>query len=176
PPGGRVWGACGFAGRGPRLGAKGITKDYWLEEKGRIHVLDGVDFTLHEGEVVGLVGKSGAGKSTLLHVLGTLDVPTGGRVLYRGEDLFARSEVRLADFRTTTLGVVFQSHYLLPESAALGNVVAPLLVRRAPKAEARDAALWILERVGLSHRVEHRPGELSGGEQQRVALARALVT
>jgi len=162
--------------RAPLLEARGIHKDYWLEGKGRIHVLDGVDFTLFEGEVVGLVGKSGAGKSTLLHVLGTLDDPTRGKVLYRGEDLFARSELELADFRNATLGFVFQSHYLLPEFSALENVMMPLLVRRSSRAEARDASLWILERVGLSHRLDHKPSELSGGEQQRVALARALAT
>ena len=160
----------------PLLEARKICKDYWLEGTGRIHVLDGVDFTLHQGEVVGLVGKSGAGKSTLLHVMGTLDEPTEGQVLFRGEDLFARGEVYLADFRNTHLGFVFQSHYLLPERTATQNVMAPLLVRRTPDGEARQAAEWILERVGLSHRLGHRPGELSGGEQQRVALARALVT
>ena len=162
--------------RAPLLEARGISKDYWLEGKGRIHVLDQVDFVLGEGEVVGLVGKSGAGKSTLLHVLGTLDDPTEGTVLYRGEDLFARSELQLADFRNETLGFVFQSHYLLPEFSALENVMMPLLVRRASKAVAREASLWILDRVGLSHRLDHKPSELSGGEQQRVALARALAT
>ncbi len=162
--------------RRPLLEARGIAKDYWLEGKGTVHVLRGVDFTLHEGEVVGLVGKSGAGKSTLLHVLGTLDDPSAGTVLYKGEDLFARTELELADFRNSTLGFVFQSHYLLPEFSALENVMMPLMVRRVTKTEARDAALWVLERVGLSHRLDHKPSELSGGEQQRVALARALAT
>lgn len=163
-------------GRIPLLEARGVTKDYWLEGKGNIHVLRGVDFTLHTGEVVALVGKSGAGKSTLLHVLGTLDDPTSGTVLFEGKDLFTRSEIHLADFRNTTLGFVFQSHYLLPEFSALENVMMPLLVRRAPRGEAVAAATEMLERVGLGHRLDHRPGELSGGEQQRVALARALST
>lgn len=160
----------------PLLEARGVTKDYWLEGKGNIHVLRGVDFTLHAGEVVALVGKSGAGKSTLLHVLGTLDDPTSGTVLFEGQDLFSRSEIHLADFRNTTLGFVFQSHYLLPEFSALENVMMPLMVRRAPRPEAVAAATEMLDRVGLSHRLDHRPGELSGGEQQRVALARALST
>lgn len=160
----------------PLLEARGVTKDYWLDGKGIIHVLRGVDFTLHAGEVVGLVGKSGAGKSTLLHVLGTLDDPTSGTVFFEGRDLFARSEIHLADFRNSTLGFVFQSHYLLPEFSALENVMMPLLVRRVPRQQAVAAAKEVLDRVGLSHRLEHRPGELSGGEQQRVALARALST
>lgn len=160
----------------PLLEARGVTKDYWLDGKGNVSVLRGVDFTLHQGEVVALVGKSGAGKSTLLHVLGTLDDPTTGTVLFEGEDLFSRSEIHLADFRNTTLGFVFQSHYLLPEFSALENVMMPLLVRRASRPEAVEAAKEMLDRVGLSHRLDHRPGELSGGEQQRVALARALST
>jgi lipoprotein-releasing system ATP-binding protein len=160
----------------PLLEARKVTKNYWLEGKGTIQVLREVDFALHAGELVGLVGKSGAGKSTLLHVLGTLDDPTTGQVLYQGADLFDRSELHLADFRNTTLGFVFQSHYLLPEFTALENVMMPLLVRRAGREEAGEAAREVLGRVGLAHRLEHRPGELSGGEQQRVALARALAT
>jgi lipoprotein-releasing system ATP-binding protein len=158
----------------PLLEAKGISKDYWLEGKGRIHVLDGVDFTLHEGEVVGLVGKSGAGKSTLLHVLGTLDDPTEGTVLYKGEDLFARSEIHLADFRNSTLGFVFQSHYLLPEFSALENVMMPQMIRGLKRSESVKRAKEILSYLGLGERITHRPAELSGGEQQRVAIARAV--
>ncbi len=162
--------------RRPLIEARGITKDYWHESKGLVQVLRGVDFRMEAGEVVALVGKSGAGKSTLLHVLGTLDDPTSGTVHFEGEDLFARDELGLADFRNHTVGFVFQSHYLLPEFSALENAMMPLLVRRASREQAADAAHRILVRVGLAHRLDHKPGELSGGEQQRVALARALVT
>jgi lipoprotein-releasing system ATP-binding protein len=159
----------------PVIEARGLIKNYWMEGK-TVEVLRGADLEVHEGEVVALVGKSGAGKSTLLHVLGTLDVPTAGAVLFQGEDLFARDEVKLADFRNRTVGFVFQSHYLLPEFTALENAMMPLLVRREERDEAQRHAREILERVGLADRLDHRPGELSGGEQQRVALARALAT
>jgi len=158
----------------PLIEARGIEKDYVHETKGLVHVLKGVDFTMDEGEVVALVGKSGAGKSTLLHVLGTLDEPTSGTVLFEGEDLFAKDELALADFRNATVGFVFQSHYLLPEFSALENAMMPLLVRRVPRTVAAESARAILVRVGLGHRLDHKPAELSGGEQQRVALARAL--
>jgi len=160
----------------PLIEARGLTKDYWHESKGLVRVLRGVDMRLHAGEVVALVGKSGAGKSTLLHLLGTLDDPTSGRVIFEGEDIFARDETALAEFRNSTVGFVFQSHYLLPEFSALENAMMPLLVRRASREEAAEAANAILLRVGLGARIDHKPGELSGGEQQRVALARALVT
>jgi lipoprotein-releasing system ATP-binding protein len=160
----------------PLIQASRLTKDYWLPGKGTIEVLRGVDLTLHEGEVAALVGKSGAGKSTLLHVLGTLDDPTSGDVRFEGEAIFERDEVGLADFRNQTIGFVFQSHYLLPDFTALDNAMMPLLVRRMDREQATAQAREILERVGLGHRLDHRPGELSGGEQQRVALARALAT
>lgn len=163
-------------GRKMLLEARGLTKDYWLPGKGKVEVLRGVDLRIHEGEVVALVGKSGAGKSTLLHVLGTLDDPTSGEVLFEGAPLFRRDEAGLADFRNETIGFVFQSHYLLPDFSALENAMMPLLVRREDRPRAERAAKEILERVGLEHRLDHRPGELSGGEQQRVALARALAT
>jgi lipoprotein-releasing system ATP-binding protein len=159
----------------PLVEARGLLKDYVMEGR-TVHVLRGVDLTIREGEVIGLVGKSGAGKSTLLHVLGTLDLPTAGTVRFEGEDVFDRSERALAEFRNRTVGFVFQSHYLLPEFTALENAMVPLLVRRVPRGEAAAKAAEILARVGLGHRLDHRPGELSGGEQQRVALARALST
>src|SRR5690606_13970629 len=173
------WRDCGMIEAirsAPLLEARGLGKDYWLPGKGRIEVLRGLDLTIHEGEVVALLGKSGAGKSTLLHVLGTLDEPSSGQVFFEGEPLFERDETELAEFRNRTIGFVFQSHYLLPDFSALENTMMPLLVRRTERRKAEREAKEILERVGLGHRLDHRPGELSGGEQQRVALARALAT
>jgi lipoprotein-releasing system ATP-binding protein len=141
----------------------------------RLEVLRGIDLDIAQGELVALTGPSGAGKSTFLHLLGTLDVPTRGSIRFDGEDVFERGEEGLASFRNETVGFVFQSHHLLPEFTALENAMMPGLIRRIPRAEARRRAAAMLERVGLSGRLDHRPGELSGGEQQRVALARALV-
>ena len=124
--------------------------------------------------MLALTGPSGAGKSTFLHLVGTLDAPTAGRVFFSGEDVFLKDEEELARFRNQTVGFVFQSHHLLPEFTALENVMMPALVGRAPRSEARRRAQEVLALVGLSDRMEHRPGELSGGEQQRVAVARSL--
>lgn len=140
-----------------------------------IDVLRGASIQIKKGEVVSIIGASGAGKSTLLHTLGTLDLPDSGTIYYNGRDLTALSSSDLADFRNRELGFVFQFHHLLPEFSALENVMMPALIRRQPREEARERATRALTDVGLSHRLEHRPGELSGGEQQRVALARALV-
>jgi lipoprotein-releasing system ATP-binding protein len=140
-----------------------------------VRVLKGVNLTVHAGELVAVVGASGVGKSTLLHVLGALDRPTAGRVLFRGQDLFARADAELTRFRRHEVGFVFQLYNLLSEFTALENAMLPALVQRRAMAEARVAALDALREVGLSERTGHRPGELSGGEQQRVALARALV-
>ncbi len=140
-----------------------------------VRVLKGVNLTVHTGELVAVVGASGVGKSTLLHVLGALDRPTTGRVLFRGQDLFARTDTELTRFRRHEVGFVFQLYNLLSEFTALENAMLPALVQRRAMAEARVAALDALREVGLSERTGHRPGELSGGEQQRVALARALV-
>jgi lipoprotein-releasing system ATP-binding protein len=152
---------------------EGLAKTYLMADR-RLEVLRGIDLEIAEGELVALTGPSGAGKSTFLHLLGTLDVPTRGRVLYDGEDVFERGEEGLAAFRNGTVGFVFQSHHLLPEFTALENAIMPALIRRMPRAEARRRGNEMLARVGLADRAEHRPGELSGGEQQRVALARAL--
>ena len=140
-----------------------------------LRVLKGVNLTVHQGELVAVVGASGVGKSTLLHLLGALDRPTGGRVLFRGEDLFARSDAELTRVRRHEVGFVFQLYNLLAEFSALENAALPALIQRRPPAEARVLALEAIRDVGLTERAHHRPGELSGGEQQRVALARALV-
>jgi lipoprotein-releasing system ATP-binding protein len=140
-----------------------------------IRVLKGVNLTVHEGELVAIVGASGVGKSTLLHLLGALDRPTAGRVLFRDQDLFARSDAELTRFRRHEVGFVFQLYNLLAEFSALENAMLPALIQRRSAAEARERALDALREVGLTERLAHRPGELSGGEQQRVALARALV-
>ncbi|TMA99183.1 MAG: ABC transporter ATP-binding protein [Deltaproteobacteria bacterium] len=158
----------------PLLEGRGLHKSYWLGEK-EIHVLRGASFALRAGEMASLVGPSGVGKSTFLHVVGTLDPPTAGNVLYDGQDAFEMGEEPLARFRNRNVGFVFQFHYLLPEFTALQNTAMPGLISRQSREEAERVARETLELVGLGHRLDHRPGELSGGEQQRVALARALV-
>jgi len=157
----------------PFVRIEGLAKTYLMADR-RLEVLRGLDLEIAEGELVALTGPSGAGKSTFLHLLGTLDVPTRCRVRFDGEDVFERTEEELAAFRNGTVGFVFQSHHLLPEFTALENAMMPGLIRRIPRSDARRRASEMLERVGLGDRLEHRPGELSGGEQQRVALARAL--
>jgi len=154
--------------------ARGVHKSYWLGEK-EIHVLRGASFSLGAGEMVSLVGPSGVGKSTFLHVIGTLDPPTAGEVLFDGRDAFGMTEEELAAFRNRSIGFVFQFHYLLPEFTALQNTSMPGLINRLSREQAEAQAKEMLEVVGLGHRLDHKPGELSGGEQQRVALARALV-
>ena len=154
--------------------ARAVHKSYWLGEK-EIHVLRGASFALGAGEMASLVGPSGVGKSTFLHVIGTLDPPTAGEVLFDGRDAFRMTEEELATFRNRSVGFVFQFHYLLPEFSALENVAMPGLINRLSREQAGALAREMLEIVGLGHRLDHKPGELSGGEQQRVALARALV-
>lgn len=147
-----------------------------FQHGGRIlTILRNVTFKLEAGEMAAIVGASGAGKSTLLHVLGTLDLPTSGSIRFNGEEVTTMGAARLAEFRNRSIGFVFQFHHLLPEFTAIENVMMPCLIQRVSPREARARAIKILERVGLEHRFEHRPGELSGGEQQRVALARAMV-
>ncbi len=140
----------------------------------RLDVLRGVDLTVGEGEIVAIVGPSGVGKSTLLHIMGALDVPTSGKVYVRGTDVFAMSEAERAAFRNRTVGFVFQFHHLLKELTALENVMMPCLVGGMDRDEAASRAEELLAAVRLSDRADHRPGELSGGEEQRAAVARAL--
>ena len=140
-----------------------------------VHVLNGITMTIQRGEMVAIIGASGAGKSTLLHILGTLDRPTKGKVLFEGKNMFKASETALASFRNRRIGFVFQFHHLLPEFTALENVYLPALIQKVPKDRAMKSAKSLLSEVGLSQRLDHKPGELSGGEQQRVAVARALI-
>ncbi|HSD50539.1 MAG TPA: ABC transporter ATP-binding protein [Candidatus Methylomirabilis sp.] len=141
----------------------------------RVEVLKGASLRIAPGELVAVVGPSGVGKSTLLHLLGALERPTSGEILYGETALSTLSDAALADFRNRQVGFVFQFHHLLPEFTALENVMLPLLIRRESMGLARARAQGLLAQVGLTDRLRHRPGELSGGEQQRVALARALV-
>ena len=141
----------------------------------QLEVLKGISLTIARGELIAIVGASGAGKSTMLHILGLLDRPTKGTVLYEGTDLFQLSETDQADFRNRRIGFVFQFHHLLPEFTALENACMPALIQRREPAEIEKEAVAILEEVGLGARLHHKPGELSGGEQQRVAVARALL-
>ena len=147
----------------------------FLKDGHRIEVLKGLDFEIAEGQSLAVAGVSGAGKSTLIHIIGTLDHPTSGNVLFDGVDVFTWPEKRLAAFRNRKIGFVFQFHNLLPEFTALENAMMPALIQRIPKGEAKRRAAAILGEVGLGDRITHKPGELSGGEQQRVALARALI-
>jgi len=140
-----------------------------------VHVLNGITMTIQRGEIVAIIGASGAGKSTLLQILGTLDRPTKGQVLFEGQDMFKASETALASFRNRRIGFVFQFHHLLPEFTALENAYLPALIQRIPEQTAIKTATALLSEVGLAHRLHHKPGELSGGEQQRVAVARALI-
>ncbi|MEE8448702.1 MAG: ABC transporter ATP-binding protein [Thermodesulfobacteriota bacterium] len=161
-------------GRAPFIQIKGIYKSFYAD-KNRVDVLKGVDIEVLKGERLAIMGASGVGKSTLLHILGGLEPPTSGKVYYGEVDLYSLSERMLTEFRNRTLGFVFQFHHLLPEFSALENTMMPALIAGFSVKRAKAVAQGILDEVGLSHRLHHRPGELSGGEQQRVAVARALV-
>lgn len=156
------------------LECRGVTK-FFEKDGRRTDVLRGVDLTLHEGDMVSVVGQSGVGKSTLLHVMGTLEPISAGKIIFEGKDITRYSQHELAIFRNRKLGFIFQFHYLLQEFTALENVLMPALVAGEPREKYEDLAKELLDEVGLSHRITHRPGELSGGEQQRVAVARALI-
>ncbi len=158
----------------PFLDVVDIHKSYFLNGK-RIDVLRGVSVSIAQGELVSLVGASGSGKSTFLHVVGTLDIPAAGRLHFRGRSVFDMNDSDVARFRNTSIGFVFQSHYLLPEFTAAENVAMPALLMREDRRSSLLRARELLDRVGLGDRADHRPGELSGGESQRVALARALI-
>jgi lipoprotein-releasing system ATP-binding protein len=160
--------------RGARIEVRKLGKAY-IHSGQALPVLRDVDLLLEPGDMVAVVGASGVGKSTLLQILGTLDLPTSGSINFNGEELTQMGPARLAEFRNRSIGFVFQFHHLLPEFTALENVMMPALIQKVAVPAARAKARDILGRVGLSHRLTHRPSELSGGEQQRVALARAMV-
>ena len=149
-------------------------KSYTLVDK-RIEVLRGIDLRIHAGEKVSIMGKSGVGKSTFMHVMGTLDRPSSGKIFFEGRDVFKYPDHKLSAYRNQTIGFVFQFHYLLPDFTALENVAVPMRIARRSQQDSAARATEVLEQVGLGDRLDHKPGELSGGEQQRVAIARALV-
>ncbi|MEW6659280.1 MAG: ABC transporter ATP-binding protein [Thermodesulfobacteriota bacterium] len=157
-----------------KIRLRGLTKTF-KHNSILVEVLQGVDLDIFSGETLAVVGASGVGKSTLLHILGTLERPSGGEVLWDGEEVFSLDDRRLAAFRNRKVGFVFQFHHLLPEFNALENVMIPGLIAREPYASVRKRAEAILVSVGLQARLTHRVSTLSGGEQQRVAVARALV-
>lgn len=158
----------------PLIEAREVSKSYGPQGK-KIDVLKGLNLSINRGEKLAIVGASGAGKSTLLHILGTLDRPVSGEVLYGGMNPFTLNDTALAGFRNKRIGFVFQFHHLLPEFNAVENVMMPAVIAGIPPADATREAIEILKEVGLENRLTHKPGELSGGEQQRVAVARALV-
>jgi lipoprotein-releasing system ATP-binding protein len=156
------------------LHVENLCKDY-PTRSGPLPVLRGVGLELQRGDALAVMGPSGSGKSTLLHILGTLDTPSSGKSVLDGVDPFALPEAKLADFRNTHIGFVFQDHHLLPQCSVLENVLVPTLVGPDESRVVGDRARQLLDRVGLSGRLDHRPAELSGGERQRVAVARALI-
>lgn len=156
------------------LACNALSKEFQQGDT-RVEVLRGVELDVRAGERIAIIGASGSGKTTLLQLLGGLDLPTTGTVSVTGQNINELSDARRGELRNQTIGFVYQFHHLLPEFTALENVAMPLLVRRTPVAEAKARARELLGRVGLSARLDHRPGQLSGGERQRAAVARALV-
>jgi len=159
----------------PLIRVEKLSKSYAGHSQ-RIQVLNRLDFDVLPAETIAVLGPSGIGKSTFLHVLGTIDRPDSGTLLFRNQNVFQWNDEQLAGFRNAHMGFVFQFHHLLPEFSAIENAMMPLLIRGRPKAEAAESAEELLARIGLKDRLHHRVNQLSGGEQQRVALARALVT
>jgi lipoprotein-releasing system ATP-binding protein len=153
---------------------KNLSKTF-IKDGNSIEVLKGLDLTVSQGQSLAIFGVSGSGKSTLIHILGTLDQPTSGNVLFDDVNVFNWNESKLADFRNRKIGFVFQFHNLLPEFSCLENTMMPALIQGTPYRDAKAKAETILNEVGLGNRLTHKPGELSGGEQQRVAVARALI-
>ena len=155
--------------------ARSISKTFRKNKGLPVEVLSNLELSVAKGDRIAIIGKSGAGKSTLLQILGTLERPTTGKLLFLGQDVSSVDENRLARIRNQHIGFVFQFHYLLPEFSALENVMMPLVIGNVSRLEAAERARRLLDQVGLDHRIDHKPAQLSGGEQQRVAIARALV-
>ncbi|MEW6601084.1 MAG: ABC transporter ATP-binding protein [Nitrospirota bacterium] len=158
----------------PLISVNGLNKTYSIPGR-NLHILKDISLDVQKGELAALMGPSGVGKSTLLHILGTLDRPTSGTIMYEGSDVFKLKPDALAAFRSRSVGFIFQFHHLLPEFNTIENTVMPALIAGIGFREAEKKAAQLLAEVGLSDRLYHRPGELSGGEQQRVAVARALM-
>ena len=156
------------------LEARSLVKNY-VQGSNTLNILKGINLKVFEGEDICIVGASGAGKSTLLHLMGALDRPTSGDVLFKGQSLFSKNDDQLSLFRNKNMGFVFQFHHLLSEFTALENVMMPSRIARDPIAKSKEKALTLLDQLGMSHRSHHYPSELSGGEQQRVAIARSLM-
>lgn len=152
------------------ISCKNLQKNY-----NQLAVLKGIDLEIQAKEIVCITGESGAGKSTLLHLLGTLDAPTAGEIFFERNDISSLKGNQLADFRNKNIGFVFQFHQLIPEFSAIENVIVPMLIANKSMSEAKTEAIRILTYLGLGERLEHKPSQLSGGEQQRVAIARALI-
>jgi len=152
------------------ISCKNLQKNY-----NQLAVLKGIDLEIQVKEIVCITGESGAGKSTLLHLLGTLDAPSSGEIFFEGKNISSLKGNQLADFRNQNIGFVFQFHQLIPEFSAIENVIVPMLIAKKSMSEAKTEAIRILTYLGLGERLEHKPSQLSGGEQQRVAIARALI-
>lgn len=155
------------------LEIKNISKSYEMKDSSLL-VIDNFSYTAEKGDLISLTGPSGAGKSTLLHMIGALDKPTKGNILFNGEDLYSKKESELNLYRGNHMGFIFQFHYLLDDFSAIENIMMPMLINNTPKDKAYEKAIRLIESVGLLNRKDHFPNELSGGEQQRIAVARAL--
>lgn len=157
------------------LETQGLTKDFRSPSGDLINVLKEISFSIRKGETVSIIGASGSGKTTFLHIVGLLDKPTKGQIKYFGRSLEGLKDYELADFRNKNIGFIFQMHYLLPEFNALENAIMPLIIRGMGIKEAKERAILLFEKVKLTHRLYHKPGQLSGGEQQKVSLIRAFI-